>query len=45
MKSMNYDVFRTIIQASKLQKVFIFLDIFLGNNIAKKFSSNIMYVS
>ena len=42
---MNYDVVRTIIQASKLQKVFIFLDIFLANNIATKFSSNIMYVS
>ena len=45
MKSMNYDVVRIIIQASKLQEVFIFLDISLANNIATKFSSKIVYVS
>ena len=45
MKSMKYDVARTIIQASKLQRVFTFLDIFLANIIALKFSSKMMYVS
>ena len=42
---MKYDVVRTIIKASTLQKVFIFLDIFLANNIAPKCFSRIMYVS
>ena len=42
---MKYDVVRFIIQASKLQKVFIFLDVFLANNIAPKCSSKIMYIS
>ena len=44
-KPMKYGVVRTIIKASKLQKVFIFLDIFLANNIAAKCSSKMMYVS
>ena len=44
-KPMKYDVVRKIIWASKLQKVFIFLDIFLANNIAPKCSSKMIYVS
>ena len=40
-----YDIVRTIIWDSKLQNVFIFLDIFLANNIAPKCSSKMMYVS
>ena len=44
-KPKKYDVVRTIIQASKIQKVFIFLDIFRANNIALKCFSKIMYVS
>ena len=43
MKPMKYDIVRIIIQASKLQKVFIFLDIFLLNYIAPKCSSKMMY--
>ena len=44
-KPMKYDEVRIIIQASKLQKVFIFLDNFLANNIDPKCSSKMMYVS
>ena len=44
-KPMKYDVVRKNILASKLQKVFIFFDIFLANNIARKCSSKITYVS
>ena len=44
-KPMKYDVGRTIILASKLQKVVIFLDIFQANNIAPKCSSKMMCVS
>ena len=44
-RPMKYDVVRTIIQTSKLQKVFIYLDIFVANNIAPKCSSKMMYVS
>ena len=44
MKSMKYDVIRKNIQAAKLQKVFILLDIFLANKIAPKLSSKMMYV-
>ena len=44
MKSMKYNVSRKIISASKLHKVFIFLDIFLANNIDPKFFSEMMYV-
>ena len=43
-KPMKYDIVRIIILASKLQKVFILLDIFLANNFAPKCSSKIMYV-
>ena len=35
-KPTKYDAVRIIIEASKLQKVFILLDIFLANNIAPK---------
>ena len=44
-KPMKYDVVRINIQASKLQKVFIFLEMFLANYIAPKFLSKMMYVS
>ena len=44
-KPMKYNVVRTIIYASKLQKVFIFLDVYLANNIAPEYSSKMMYVS
>ena len=42
---MKYDEVRTIISASNLQKVFIFLDIFWANNIATKCFLKMMYVS
>ena len=44
-KPMKYNVVRTIISASKLQKVFIFLDIFLAKNIAPMLFLKMMYVS
>ena len=44
-KPMKYDVVRPIIQASKLQKIFIFSVILLANNILPKCSSKMMYVS
>ena len=44
-KPIIYNVARTIIQAYKIQKVFIFLDIFLANKIAPKCSTKIMYLS
>ena len=42
---MKYDVVRTIIQSSKLQKAFIFSEIFIANYIALKFLSIMMFVS
>ena len=45
MKSMKYDVVRTIVWAYKFLKLFIFLDQFLADKIAPKFSSEMMYVS
>ena len=42
---MKYDEVGIIIYASKLQKVFIFLEMFLANNIAPKCCSKMMYVS
>ena len=41
---MKYNVVRTIIKASKIQKVFIYLDIFLANKIAPKCFSKMMYL-
>ena len=44
-KPMKYDVVRTIIQSSKLQKAFIFSEMFIANYIALKFFSKMMFVS
>ena len=44
-KPIKYDVGSSNIQASKLQKVFIFFDMFLANYIAPKFCLKMMYVS
>ena len=44
-KPMKYDVVRIIILALKLQKVFIFLEMFLANNVAPKCCSKMMYVN
>ena len=44
-KPTKYYVVRINIQASKIQKVFIFLGMFVANNIAPKCCSKMMYVS
>ena len=44
-KAIKYDVVRIIIEAPKLQKVFISLEMFLLNNIAPECCSNMMHVS
>ena len=44
-KQMKYDVVRIIIQAPKIEKIFIFIEKFQENNIAPKCCSNMLHVS